>query len=96
MLIYELLTLETPFNDLQPYQVANAVANGEKPILPNLSNEYTSIIEIHNDCIVTNAKMRPSCRQLSSRLDFLLSTLSITTRKSSNPIIMEGTNVRFA
>ena len=78
MLLYELLALEMPFNDLKIFEVPNAITRGDKPKLPELGDEYSPLIDIHNDCIQLDPSLRPSTKDLASKIkdaDLVLSAV---------------------
>ena len=98
MLLYELLALEMPFNDLKIFEVPNAITRGDKQKLPELGDEYSPLIDIHNDCIQLDPSLRPSTKDLASKIGLLFSRLtldkhSVRSGVSSSRSVDEGLNV---
>jgi serine/threonine-protein kinase Nek2 len=60
MLIYELLALKPPFEELPPFKVADAIVSGQVPVLPPLPSAYQSLVDLHVLCIRPNPQERPS------------------------------------
>ena len=72
MIMFELLTLERPYKDLEKsYLISKAIVDGDLPILPNLPSEYDEIVEIYKQCLSFNPENRPRARELITNFKLL-------------------------
>jgi hypothetical protein len=85
MVIYELVTLQTPFDNLSPFKVSECIINGERPGLPRLPAKYAS----SSVCLVATGMhgfaVLPKCDPLtphSRALTWLRSSLLLDGARS--------------
>mmetsp|Transcript_8043 Transcript_8043/g.24907 ORF Transcript_8043/g.24907 Transcript_8043/m.24907 type:complete len:539 (-) Transcript_8043:208-1824(-) len=64
MIIYELMTLQTPFDNLPPFKVSECIIKGERPGLPRLSPKYQPVLLLHRKCTEYDPTARPTLLQL--------------------------------
>lgn len=58
MLLVELITLQPPFSDCAPIQVANKIISGEKPIIDRTVTQQLGMVD-------TRIVRQPKCPYLS-------------------------------
>merc|ERR1711916_292002 len=61
MVLYVLITLKMPFEDMNPLQSLRAIGNGEKPTMPDyIPQNFAPLTELYALCAATDPKQRPS------------------------------------
>jgi hypothetical protein len=101
MLLYELLTLKRPFEEIEA-PIINIFEEIEKGGLPHiqqcdLTSPYSSLITLHRSCVQLQAELRPSLesilhtlrtlfRQYSLRQSTSTPSLPLTHSSSSLPV----------
>lgn len=72
MLIVELISLKTPYHQLNQIDIPDAIVNGELPPLPTVDDPALEpIISIMYRCLSRDPLQRPNSKQLVSEFAFL-------------------------
>eukprot|EP01130_Rhizamoeba_saxonica_P004613 TRINITY_DN187_c0_g1_i1.p1 TRINITY_DN187_c0_g1~~TRINITY_DN187_c0_g1_i1.p1 ORF type:complete len:563 (+),score=125.05 TRINITY_DN187_c0_g1_i1:50-1738(+) len=72
MILFELLTLSTPFGGAEPMKVAEKISSGHGPDLPELPEEYDEIVKVYHKCTKSHPEDRPSIRSLKRMLEKII------------------------
>jgi PAS domain S-box-containing protein len=59
MVIFEVMTLERPYESLRPFLVPERILAGIHPALPPLPAEYAALKNLHTRCLLTKPDDRP-------------------------------------
>ena len=69
MIVYELLTLERPYSNLQSIaEISQRILRHELPYLPTLPNEYDILVQIMKQCLSADPQDRPNLQQIKKSL----------------------------
>ena len=82
MLLFELLTGERPFEELQTISEMNeAITKGERPSLDGLNGEpyFPEMIDLMHECWIHSPAQRPSANEVCMAATYLQWDLSIMT-----------------
>jgi len=68
LVIYELLTLNTPYFDINPLEITSHIKLGNRPTTPKKTQEFKSIIHLFEICTYSNAEQRPTIKEVKKLL----------------------------
>lgn len=75
MIMYELMTLQRPYSATSIFQVAQLVVKGELPTLSETAKiKYAGLIPLWEQCVRTEAELRPSPDQIKTTLYKLMNS----------------------
>ena len=75
MVLYELLTLKIPYEDLSPPQIPLYITQGKKPMMKEYGAEYDKLIHLYEDCIDYEPTRRPKIPDIKQNLVNILAQL---------------------
>jgi serine/threonine protein kinase len=68
LVLYELLSLRIPYEDVHPFAVAGLVLKGTKPELPALESMYKPLVQLFEVCTSMEPEHRPNAAEVKRRL----------------------------
>lgn len=64
IVLYELLSLKRPYDDMPLLKISSAIMSGLRPTLPRLSDQYKPLIQIYEQCLTFTPEKRPTSSEL--------------------------------